>query len=187
MAITDGLITLAQARSAIYGDAEPSTGTTSDSTIEFYVEAATAPIELLLGPLILRSSVTHLFDGGVPTLVLPDRFNSVSALTVDGTAYSTYFTDADAGMIHAGSSSAPEEFAPGVLNVSVTVSVGSATIPKNAQMMARELVRHWWQNGRQGNRPAYGEPPDNPAVAFGVPTRRLMELMGDTQRVAGFA
>jgi len=187
MAITDGLITLAQARSAIYGDAEPSTGTTSDSVIEFYVEAATAPIEALTGPLILRSSVSYKFDGGVPTLVLPDRFNSVSALTVDGTAYSTYFIDADAGLIHAGSSSAPEEFAPGVLNVSVTVSVGSATIPKNAQMMARELVRHWWQNGRQGNRPAYGEPTDNPAVAFGVPTRRLMELMGDTQRVAGFA
>lgn len=185
MAITDGLITLAQARSAIYADAEPTAPTTSDSVIEFYVEAATNPIENLTGPLIART-VTRTFDGGDNAIVLPSPFNAITAITVDGVAFTNYATDARRGIVYAGSDG-NAFFDYGTQNVSITYTVGGATIPKNAQMMARELVRHWWQNGRQGNRPAYGEPTDNPAVAFGVPTRRLMELMGDTQRVAGFA
>ena len=70
----------------------------------------------------------------------------------------------------------------------MTVSVGSATIPANVKLAARELVRFWWQQGRQANIPAFGEAPDTSSVpmGFAVP-KRVYELLEPNKRLAGFA
>lgn len=120
-------------------------------------------------------------------MVLPFRFNTVTSVTVDGVAVTDYVVDALSGLIHSGTESSPTDFNSGTLNVDVVVTVGYATIPPNVKKAALALVTHWWQQGEQGNRPAFGDTSNDPAIAFGVPTRRLAELLGGSEAVPGFA
>ena len=180
MAIANGLITLVQAKASL---GIPSSTTTNDSDIEAYIEAATPVIENITGPL-LASSRTFRLDGGTAAVLLGCRFNTVTSVTDGGTAVVDYVADSEAGIIYSSST-----FAAGVRNVTVTVAVGSATIPPNVILATRELVRHWWQLGRQGNRPAFG----NEGIAdasvpsgFAVP-RRVIELCEPHRRTEGFA
>lgn len=185
MAISNGLITLAQARAAVYGS--NTVGTGDDAELEFYVEAATPVIEDITGPLIVASRI-FTFDGGTVALVIPVRFTSVTSVVEDGVTVTDFVSEPLAGLVLAGASGSPRYWADGVQNVVVTVSVGSATVPKNVQLAARELVRHWWQQGRQGARPAFAvDAPADPSMIFGVPTRRLGELLASSPDLPGFA
>jgi hypothetical protein len=182
VAITDGIITLAEAKESL----NIATGVTAnDSLIEDYVEAATGPIERITGPIIGRTS-TFTFDGGGSTVSLPVRWRTLTSVTVDGTVTTAYVADPNSGVI-----TALGRFSPGVQNIVVVVVVGYATsadYPPNVKLMARELVRHWYQQGHQGNRPSFGnEVTDNPSMVFGVPTRRLEELWGSSTALPGFA
>lgn len=182
MAITNGLITLAEAKQSL-----GITVTTNDSDIEDYIEAATPVIEQIAGPQYSRN-LSFTFDGGSTAVVIPHRFTSVVSLLVDGVALADYIARPASGVIYAGTTEGLEEFESGVQNVVVTVAVGSATIPANVKLAARELVRHWWQQGRQGNRPAFGneaEAQDAP-MGFSVP-RRVYQLLEPSPRVPGFA
>jgi len=185
MAIANGLITLAQARAAVYGS--NTVGTGDDAELEFYVEAATPVIENITGPVVLRS-VVYTFNGRSKHLVIPTRFTSVTSVVEDGVTVTDFVATPEIGLIAAGTSNSPRYWAEGVQNIVVTVSVGSATIPKNVQLAARELVRHWWQQGRQGARPAFAvDAPADPSMIFGVPTRRLGELLASSPDLPGFA
>lgn len=189
MAITRGLISLTEARDAIFGAQAGTAPTGRDSTIEDYVEAATPVIEGLpgIGPQYAESRTYTLNGYGTAgVLMLPVKFNTVTSVTVDGVATTAYKAAPSAGLIYAGSDGFGS-WGVGVRNIVVVVTVGSATIPPHVQLAARELVRHWWQQGQQGNRPSFGDGSSDPAVAFGVPTRRLMELLGSGDGVAGFA
>lgn len=185
MAIVDGIITLAEARASLNlasGD------TVKDADIEFYVEAATPIIESLVGP-VLVDTRTLTFDGGEDTLILPYRFASVTSVVEDGVAITDYTADAGAGIIFGGVSPHFREFEEGRQNVVVTVEVGSATIAKNVTLMARELVRHWWQSTRQTQRSSFNASPADVAsqpLPAGV-SRRLRELAGDEFALPGFA
>ena len=184
MAIVDGLTTLANVKLSLN---IASATTTYDSDLERYVEAATPVIENITGPLIARSQ-TVVRSGGEESIVLPFRFNAVTSVVESGTTITDYFADTLAGIIYAGTTVAQRDFVGGKNNITAVVTVGSATIPANVELAARELVRHWWQIGRQANRPGTA-PVDttNPAITFGVPTRRLEEILAANQRVAGFA
>lgn len=187
MAIVRGLCTLAEARLSIFGDQESTAPTTRNSLIEDYISAATLQVEKYTGPMYAESRTLY-FDGGEEAIVLPYRFNAVTSITVDGTAYTSYVADAAKGIIYAGSSNSPSEFNDGIQNVTVVVTVGYATIPPNAKMAARELVVHWWRNGQQGNRPSFGDnSADSSYVMTGAATRRLEELLNGSEAVAGFA
>ena len=185
MAIVDGLITLEQARAAVYGSGVVSQ--TDDAELEFYVEAATAVIENITGPQYART-VVYTFSGGTESLLVPVRFSAVTSVVEDGVTVTDYVSNPSAGIVTAGSGVAPREWAAGIQNVVVTVTVGSASIPKNVQLATRELVRHWWQQGRQGGRPAFAvDAPADPSMVFGVPTRRLGELLAASPDLPGFA
>ncbi len=188
MAIVRGLCTLPEARVTIFGASEATADTSRDPLIEDYVSAATNVIENLpgVGPQVAESR-TLTFDGGGHVLVLPFRINAVTSVTVNGVAYTSFVSELRAGLIHAGTTTSDATFAAGTQNVVVVVTVGNATVPPNVKLAARELVRHWWQQGQQGNRPGFGDGSSEPAVQFGVPTRRLMELLGSSSGVAGFA
>lgn len=184
MAITDGLITLEDARASLgWGAADIA----NNSDLEDYIEAATPVIENITGPLLVKSQ-TFTFDGGVSAVLLPVRFTSVTSITESGTAITDFVADPLSGIIYAGATSGVRSFASGVQNIVVVVSVGSATIPPNVILATRELVRHLWQIGRQGSRPAYGQDAGAEIVpsGFAVP-RRVIELLEASPRVAGFA
>lgn len=184
MAITDGIITLDDALASLYGNPAP-TATANDEDIERYIESATPVIENIVGPVIERE-VTWSFDGGDCAINLPARVQAITSVEVDGVATTAYVADLTAGVIHA-----LGRFAPGYQNVVVEATVGYADdeYPANVVLAARELVRFWWQQGRQGNRPAFGnEIPDTDSTPLGflVP-KRVMELLQATPSVGGFA
>ena len=182
MPITDGLITLADAKAQL-GIATATT--TYDTDIELYVEAATPIIEAKAGPRIARSR-TFVFNGGGSVLTLPVKFNAVTAFTVDGVAETDYVTDASKGLIYAGTTDGLSTFEDGVQNISVTVTVGAATVPSNVKLATRELVRHWWQTSRQANRPGTADDVTSQPLPIGV-SRRIDELLMASQNVGGFA
>jgi hypothetical protein len=188
VAIVDGLITLAQARASIYGDTIATAPTSNDADIEDYIEAATPVIENIVGKLIAGSH-TQTFDGGSGALVLSTRFNAVTSVTESGVVISDYFADPDAGIIYAGTTTAGRSFASGNRNIVAVVTVGSATIPANVQLAARELVTHWWRIGRQANRPGVAQAQSaapEVSTGFAVP-RRVIELLQSDPRLPGFA
>ena len=188
MAIVDGLITLADARKSIYGNTYATAPTTLDSDIEDYVEAATPVIENICGPVLVKTR-TFTHDGGVTSILLPYAISSVTSVTENGVAITDYTADLTRGIIHAGTYDANREFESGLANIVITVVVGNATIPPNVILATRELVRFWWQLGRQANRPGVAEAgdaaPDLP-MGFAVP-RRVTELLRPNPRMAGFA
>jgi hypothetical protein len=184
MAIVDGLVTLADVRKSL---GLASTDTTNDTDIERYIEAATPTIENIVGPLIQRSRV-FTFDGGSSTVVVPVRFASVTSVVESGATITDFVTDLQAATITAGATDGVRDFAYGYQNIVVTVVVGAATVPANVQLAARELVRFWWQQGRQANIPAFGEAPESMStpMGFAVP-KRVLELLEPNKRIAGFA
>lgn len=184
MAIVDGLVTLEDVRKSLGFAA---TDTTNDSDIERYIEAATPVIENIVGPLIARSRV-FTFDGGSSTVVVPVRFVSVTSIVESGVAITDFVADVQAGTITAGTTDGVRDFAYGYQNVVVTVSVGAATVPANVKLAAREIVRFWWQQGRQANIPAFGDAPESGVtpMGFAVP-KRVIELLEPNKRIAGFA
>jgi len=185
VAIVDGLITLAEARSSLGW----ATGQTADDAdLEKYIEAATPVIENITGPLIARTGVVFTLDGGRTRLVLPTRFNTVTTLVESGVTVTDFVAEPSAGIITGGTTGSPRYFASGVQNIVVTVTTGAATVPANVNLATRELVRHLWQQGRQANIPSFGEgPPDNMVpMGFAVP-KRVMELLQSSPRIAGFA
>ena len=183
MAITDGLITLDEARASLQWAASDTAG---NSDLERYVEAATPVIENITGPLVARSRV-FTFDGGESTLVVPVRFTSVTSVVESGVTVTDFVAEPSAGLITAGTTEGTRTWTSGLQNVVVTVAVGSATIPANVKLAARELVRFWWQQGRQANTPAFGDAPESGVpMGFAVP-RRVIELLESSPRVAGFA
>jgi len=182
--ITGGLITLEYAREGVNWAA--SVGTTNDADLTTYVQAATPVIESIVGPVLVVSR-TRSFAGGGSAVVLPERAATVTSVTEDGTATTDYVFDPVANIVYAGNPAGSRTFAAGVLAVTVGYTAGYATVPKTLQLAARELVRHWWQQGKQANRPAFGEPaePVGPPMGFAVP-KRVMELCQPYVSVPGF-
>jgi len=138
---------------------------------------------------LLARSQTYSLNGGSSAVLLGAPFNTITSVVQSGVTTTNFVADGPAGIIYAGSNSSPGTFPAGLRNIVVTVTVGAATIPPNIVLATRELVRHWWQLGRQGNRPAFG----NEGVAdvsvpsgFAVP-RRVIELCEPNRRTAGFA
>ena len=185
MAIVRGLITLTQARQSIYGNAAASAPTTWDTDIEAYISAATPVVEEIAGPQYAESRTVR-FDGGSHVYVLPFRFNAVTSVTVDGVAKTDYVAEASAGIIHAGTSDLPDVWDAGTHNVVIVVTVGNATVPPNVQLATRELVRLWWQIGRNANRPGTAEQDGPGEVPMGL-RKRVSELLAPSMSVPGFA
>jgi hypothetical protein len=188
VAIVNGIITLDEAKRSIFNEAAvpPSV----DQDLEDYISAATPMIESIVGPMVARNETVR-FDGGTEAVVLPWPFLSVVAITEDGNAITDYVADPSSGVIYAGTSPRGRDFFPGTRNISVTVAVGpaGATVPPNVRLATRELVRFWWQQGRQGSRPDYGtgdvDIVDTPQ-GFALP-RRVVQLLTPGRMVGGFA
>jgi hypothetical protein len=182
--IEGGLISLEYAREGLNFKTADAV---RDADLTSYVQAATAVIESIVGP-VAPVSRTRLFDGGGAAVVLPERASAVTSVTESGDATTDFVFDSFANIIYAGVPAGSREFADGIGSVVVVYTVGYATVPQTLQLAARELVRHWWQQGKQANRPAFGEAaePSGPPMGFAVP-KRVVELCQPFIVVAGFS
>lgn len=156
--------------------------------LPLYIAAATWVVENIVGT-VLPASKSCRRDGGRNAVVLPHRGVDVTQVTVSGTvlAATSYVVDTDAGIVYAGSDGLGC-FRAGRVNVEVAYTVGSAVIPENVRLAAREEVRFLWQIGHQGARPVGDTADVTPwaAEGFAVP-RRVVELLQPHARSDGFA
>lgn len=187
--ITGGLITLEYATSGLQWNGVGQAGNTArDADIATYIQAATPVIEDIVGP-VLAAPRTLRFDGDVASIVLPDNVTAITVVTENGVATTDYLFDAQRNIIYAGVTGL-RGFAPGGrLNISITYTVGWAIIPPTIQLATRELVRFWYQQGMQSNRPAFGDPSMDVTYTpqgFAVP-KRVMELCAPYRKLGGFA
>lgn len=159
----------------------PASDTTKDDWLVDALEAATPVIENIAGA-IVPTSLTETHNGGSATVLLYERVNAITSVTVDGVVLSAsdYSVDKTAGILYRGTGLAAGSYAfsPGIGNVVVVYTTGFAVTPANVRLATCELIRHWAQNGQQGSRPAFGgaavEAPMG--ASFAVP-RRVMELL----------
>lgn len=184
VSVPGGLITLDYALTGLgYGEVQfPGDGTSArDADIIVYIRAATPVIEQLVGPVLPRTK-TLMLDGGKLAVLLPGviaNAGAVTAVRVDGGAWSGYTVNPDSGVVYAGPTWAGLRFPPGIRNVEVDLTVGYATVPDGLQLAVRELVRHWVQIGKQA--PAGGqlnmlpESSTDPSDPFAIP-RRVRQL-----------
>lgn len=153
-AVAGGLITLEYMLEGLkYGAKQtPPPGaqlSARDADIVKYIQAATPVIEHLVGAPILPRAQTQFRDGGKSAVLLSGNVSAADAVTavrVDGQAYTGYVVDATARILYAGGG---RRFAPGIRNVEVDVVAGHTNVPETLALAARELVRHWIQNGKQ--------------------------------------
>lgn len=178
------LITLADARASL--NLPTGAGTANDADLQKYIDAATPIVENVVGPMALGPR-TYYRDGGKQGVEV-GAYSSLVSVTVDGSAYEGAVTSSTGIVWAAGLG---ERFPEGHGNVVVTVIQGQNEIPENVKLATRELVRHLWQFGRQGNnRPALGggstaEPEQNVA-SFAVPNR-VIGLLKPQTRLGDFA
>lgn len=162
---------------------------TDRSDMRLLIAAATPVIEDIVGAVLVTTQV-QTSDGGVPGISLWKKPTSITSVVSSGTtlAAADYTADLNAGIVYAANYG---YFASGRQTVVITYSVGSSTIQPNVRLATIELVRHWWQWGRQTHRAAI--PGDSPATPMGLTPsgyavpNRVLELLAASKRVSGFA
>lgn len=173
--VAGGLITLEY---ALAGLQYSGTIATRDDDVKAYIIAATPIIERIHGP-VLQTTKTIRANGGKSAVLLTGRIANAAAVTavrVDGAAWTGHVVDPDDGIVYAGAGRA---FTAGVANVEIDVTVGYAIVPQNLQLAARELVRWWIQDGKQSpsagalSLPAAGGPGVDDSYAI---PRRVYQL-----------
>lgn len=183
----------------------PAADTSNDTKLALDVAAAVNVCADLVGP-ITATSVTELRDGGWPTVVLAHRdvlsigqvvetLGVVSytlteqPLGAAGQGVYGYTWDRTTNTLTRRYSGLAAPFLPGKGNVRVDYTAGMDPVPAHVLLAIEELVRHWWQWGQQGNRPAFGGGTDDtPAAGMGyaVPNR-VVELLKPSERIPGMA
>lgn len=156
--VAGGLITLEYMLEGLgYGakqDAPEGELSVRDADIAAYIRAATPIIESLSGPVLARTNTIYR-SGGKSAVLISGRIADAAAITavrVDGQAYTGFVVDVESGIIYASQSAGI--FPPGTLNIQIDVTVGYAVIPDALQLATRELIRHWIQGGKEA--PAAG-------------------------------
>lgn len=184
------IISLDDARAAL--GMPDNVSSTALEDLRLYVAAATPVIEDICGTVVTKT-VTQIVDGNRWGVVLWEKAASITSVTEGGnpgTAVPDYVYDSSAGILYAGRVFAPRRFQPGFASVVITYQAGTAIVGDNIRLATRELVRHWWQLGKQGARPQNGNLPLTSDAwtpsGFAVP-RRVIELCTPTDRVGGFA
>ena len=151
--------------------------------LRLYICAATPVIEDIVGPVVPRTVVQKI-DGGADRIVLWDVPTAITSVTENGTTITDYYLDSQSGILYGGTSTVGRRFAQGRGGMVVTYTVGMPVIPQNVRLATRELVRHWWQFGKQAKRSPDMIPEAVTPLGFAVP-RRVMELAQSSRSMLG--
>ena len=186
-AFTDVFTVLDPAELPVVGLAEAKrylnvTSTSDDEEIRRMLGVATDLCERYTGRALRRKTVAESFatDGYASTLVLRQvPALSVTSVSENGTAVTSYTLRGDLGLLVRGSAVAPFAWALGT--VDVTYVAGYADPPQVAVEAVLVVLRHLWDTQTQSARPAFGGANVDdfaPGVrnAFALP-RRAQELL----------
>ena len=175
----------------------------TDEELRLYVASATPIVEDIWGP-VLAATIDEQHDGGAVDIALDHvpvasitsvtEYDGATAWTLTkaanpaaATTYS-YTVDMTTGTLTRRSTlGAVRPFARGHRNIWITYVVGTAGVtPIEVTLGTRELVRHLYQVGQQGARPAFGAVDDMQMTpsGFAVP-RRVMEILKPGPRTPG--
>lgn len=154
--------------------------TASDSSKDGWlieaIDAATEVVQEITG-VVEATTLTATLSGGGVAVVLPETPTSVTSVVVDGDAWTEHSVSGAVVYAGSGRSVRRTQFPPGAGNVVVSYQCGEAAVPAAVKMALCELVRHWFQNGQQGSRPAFGgSATEVPGAPYAVP-RRVVELL----------
>ncbi|MHA7275363.1 hypothetical protein ACX80O_02350 [Arthrobacter sp. Hz1] len=176
------IISLDEARSSL--NWPPNAPAKDVEDLRLYIAAATPVIEDIVGP-VVAGTRTHVFSSAGPA-VLPVVPSVILSVTVNGEPFTSYHADLSAGIVYAGSTYYPQIFPAG--EVIITYSFGTPVIPPNIRLATRELIRHWWQIGKQATGGGRQEPSAEGFTpsGFAVP-RRVIELCAPHELLGGFA
>jgi hypothetical protein len=192
-AIAGGIISLEYAAEGVrYASATvgSAANATRDADLTAYVQAATPVIEDIIGP-VIQVTKTVAFNGGSMSIMLNDAVSSITSVTENGVLLTSgqYFLDTQANILIGGSTTYSRIFTPSMLGVVVTYVAGFAVVPANVQMATRELVRFMIQQGKNAQRPGFGDPVEATVatpMGFLVP-KRVMEWLAPNRKLGGFA
>lgn len=188
--VDGGMITLEYAKTGV-GWKTPVTDPLSGNDLDLvaYIQSATPVIENIVGPVLPRS-ITRKFSGGRTAILIPAAATAVTSVKEMGNEITDWMFDDSAGILYRGTPVYPLPFYPGNLSIEITYTVGYAPVPQALQLAARELVRHWVQQGKQATRPTFDDAGNSDAqtvpLGFAVP-RRVMELCQAFNTTPGFA
>jgi hypothetical protein len=196
-----GIISLSEARAALR---LPSTQDVDNADLQSLIDAATAPMEDLCGPILSRPCDDWL-DGGwhtvhvlwAPVIAVTSVVEcygagyarTLSAQPLDAGAFDAfgYTVDLVDGAVTRRVAGQASPFVAGRRNVHVVYTAGRATpVAPNLVRATRRLVRWLWQTEMQGQRPA-GSTPENVSQTpngYDVPTA-VVRLCGADLRVPG--
>lgn len=167
----------------------PETVTLNDEELRLYIAATTPVLEEIVGR-VLQITLTETFDGGKTAVLLSERATSVTSVTVNGVATSSYVANLASGIVYAGTTSSPTCFTPGRQNVVVTYTAGGTTVDSNIVLAARIIAAHQYQVGQQG-RSGRGRSIDETTPTrsgYAVPNRAMQLLQPSMAgRMPGFA
>lgn len=174
------LISVDDARSALgfrTGNVAP--GMTED--LRLYIAAATPVIEDIVGT-IVPATFTQTIRKGWNFAALYERpVNTITAVTYADASVvdpATYRVDAQTGMLNLDYNVHSD--------ATITYTAGVTAVPPNVRLAARELVRHWWQQGMQAQHVGEITPEALTFSGYAVP-RRVMELCSPNSTPGGFA
>lgn len=172
------IISLDDARMALNFPGNTDPGKLED--LRLYVAAATPIIEDIVGPVSVRTE----------TQVVPKGWLYGALYHKVSTLVSVVYADATTVPVDAYRSNLPHGLLtfcyPVTQDVTITYTTGEAIVPQNVRLATRVLVKHWWEQDKQGARNR-----DNPEMqwtpsGFAVP-RRVIELCTPSARRGGFA
>lgn len=142
------LMTLAEAKAHLN-----ITGTAHDAELPVFMEAATAPIEQHVGPVVVRTVTT---TGQHGTTILEAPVASLTSVTNGGVTVPAtgYVLDADSGLI------------VGRLNgATITYTAGRSPVPEAIRLAALIVLARLWETQR-GNAPSALPSSDAPDGGF---------------------
>jgi hypothetical protein len=150
-------------------------------SLRLYIAAATPVIEDIVGT-IVPATFTQTIRKGWNFAALYERpVNTISSVAYADASVvdpATYRVNIQTGMLTLDSNVHSD--------ATITYTAGVTAVPPNVRLAARELVRHWWQQGMQAQHTGEITQEVLTFNGFAVP-RRVMELCSPNSTPGGFA
>lgn len=157
----------------------------SQDDVRACILVASDAVEKYTGRKWRRQTVTETYDGGRTALNLRSTpVLSVTSVTESGSTVTSgnYVLDAQAGLLHRGTTAGTWPWMPGVQNVTVTYVVGQSNVPDPIVYACKQVVSTLWAERNSGGKRSQPDDYAGPTDLIPRPVRMLL----DPYRAPGF-